>query len=242
MEETENKPKQHQLGCMHHGPGPVYRLPTLTGYIGHDPSRRREPAYSIKSLKRTNHYEGGPGPKYNIGGLTNRGIEKKPAYTIGLKKTRQDLFTGPSPLEYQAEKCPAMNSRRPPAYSLQFREMKKVEGSGPGPIYLLPTCLGPNLVDKKAQGAYSIGIPTKGNKREELPGPGAYITENYNVVKRRFPAYSITSRPKDLSMWEGTPGPKYDTKFYNGKRPPMYTFGLRHSPCAGTPMTEMDDE
>lgn len=49
-----------------------------------------------------------------------------------------------------------MNSRRPPAYSLQFRDMKKVEGSGPGPIYLLPTCLGPNLVDKKAQGAYSM--------------------------------------------------------------------------------------
>lgn len=74
------------------GPGPVYRLPTLTGYIGHDPSRRREPAYSIKSLKRTSMYEGGPGPKYNIGGLTNRGIEKNPAYTIGLKKTRQGMY------------------------------------------------------------------------------------------------------------------------------------------------------
>ena len=78
--------------CMFTGPGPAYNLPSLTGYIGHDPSRRREPAYSMKFLKKTSHYADGPGPKYNVAGLTNHGPLPKKAYTMGMKKSSQSIY------------------------------------------------------------------------------------------------------------------------------------------------------
>ena len=49
-------------------------------------------------------------------------------------------------------------------------------------------------------------------------------------------------RTKDLLKWNGGPGPKYKSEFPSGKRPPMYSFGVRHSQCAGTWVSEADNE
>jgi hypothetical protein len=67
---------------MNTGPGPVYKLPTLVGYSGHDPSRHRNPAYSIRARTGIKTYVIGPGPGYNIRNLTKSGIDNPPAYTI----------------------------------------------------------------------------------------------------------------------------------------------------------------
>lgn len=67
---------------MHAGPGPVYKLPSLVGYNGHDPSRHRNPAYSMRIRTDGKSYILGPGPQYNIRSLTKFGPEKSPAYTI----------------------------------------------------------------------------------------------------------------------------------------------------------------
>lgn len=64
------------------GPGPVYKLPTLIGYNGHDPSRRRNPAYSMQARTGLKTYVIGPGPHYNIRNLTKSGPDNPPAYTI----------------------------------------------------------------------------------------------------------------------------------------------------------------
>jgi len=69
------------------GPGPVYKLPTLIGYSGHDPSRYRNPAYSIRAKTAIKTHIIGPGPHYNVRNLTKSGPDNPPAYTIRGRTT-----------------------------------------------------------------------------------------------------------------------------------------------------------
>jgi hypothetical protein len=69
------------------GPGPVYKLPTLVGYHGHDPSRRRNPAYSMRPWTGIKAHIVGPGPRYDIRNLTKSGRPNPPAYTIRGRET-----------------------------------------------------------------------------------------------------------------------------------------------------------
>jgi len=64
----------------------------------------------------------------------------------------------PGPGAYSPELCPPMNhDRRAPAYSIRSRDVTKFLDEGPGPSsYLLPTCIGPKIPDKSAQGAFSM--------------------------------------------------------------------------------------
>lgn len=71
---------------MNTGPGPVYKLPTLVGYSGHDPSRHRNPAYSIRPRTDIKTYVRGPGPHYDVRNLTKSGLDNPPAYTIRGKE------------------------------------------------------------------------------------------------------------------------------------------------------------
>lgn len=62
----------------------------------------------------------------------------------------------PGPGAYSPELCPPIN-RRPPAYSIKSRGITKILDEGPGPnSYSLPTCIGPKVPDKRAQGAFSM--------------------------------------------------------------------------------------
>lgn len=48
---------------------------------------------------------------------------------------------------------------RPPAYTIKARTIKGLSDSGPGPnAYVLPTCIGPKIPDKEAQGAFSMYV------------------------------------------------------------------------------------
>jgi len=170
------------------GPGPVYKLPTLVGYHGHDPSRRRNPAYSMRPRTGIKAHILGPGPRYDVRNLTKSGRHNPPAYTIRGRETWKSeqvkqffhnirtkrktsvLYINinfrisavfdhaPGPGAYSPELCPPMNHfRRPPAYSIKSREVPKILDEGPGPnSYLLPTCIGPKVPDKRAQGAFSM--------------------------------------------------------------------------------------
>ena len=70
----------------------MYKLGNLTGYIGHDPSHRREPAYSMTFSKKKSYFGDGPGPKYNVSGFTNHGPEYSPAFSISGKRVRKSKF------------------------------------------------------------------------------------------------------------------------------------------------------
>lgn len=70
------------------GPGPAYLLPPTVGYVGHDETRKRNPAYSfglaLKSVLLGNPQS--PGPVYLIPkGMTAKGPDGQPAYSLGLR-------------------------------------------------------------------------------------------------------------------------------------------------------------
>ncbi|KAL6254230.1 hypothetical protein P5V15_014848 [Pogonomyrmex californicus] len=241
MKDKKNN-KFRMLNCTVKGPGPVYKLPTLIGYSNHDPSRHRNPAYSIRARTDLTKPFIGPGPRYNIRHLTKFGTDNPPAYTIRGRRTWKLPNHTPGPGAYSPELCPPMNhSRRTPAYSIKSRYITKFLDEGPGPnSYLLPTCIGPKVPDKSVQGAFSIG-----HRRISDgiigPGPAAYNKINYDIIKRRNPAYSLKGR-HFLTEKYHSPAPVFYPLYNIHKRSPMYSFGIKHSECSGIPMTQLDED
>lgn len=67
----------------------------------------------------------------------------------------------PGPGAHAPERCPLANhSKRAPAYSMKFRTGKMPIKEGPGPVYMVPTCIGPEIPDIKAEGAYTMYVYT----------------------------------------------------------------------------------
>ncbi|XP_014600531.1 PREDICTED: outer dense fiber protein 3-like [Polistes canadensis] len=229
--------------CFNLGPGPVYKLPSLVGHVGHDPSKRRGPAYSIRYYVGLEKESVGPGPRYNIQKLTKFGIDKPPAYTIAIKYADPILDLGPGPGAYSPEQCLPMNhSRRAPAYSIKSKGQALQILEGPGPnAYTIPTCIGSKIPDKRAQAAYTIGGYYEPPLETLSPGPAAYANLDPNIVKKRNPMYSFKWRhelPEDYL----SPGPRYNPTFNTGRRAPKFSFGVRHSECAGNPITSLDED
>lgn len=187
-------------------------------------------------------YAIGPGPDYNIRNLTKSGPDRPPAYTITGRKILklQDLIPGPG--AYSPELCPPMNhNRRAPAYSIKSRGVIRILDEGPGPnLYSLPTCIGPKVPDKRAQGAFSISHYHEIREKFTSPGPAAYINIDYNTIKRRGPAYSLKGR-HILSEKYRSPAPVFYPLYDTQKRAPMYSFGIKHSECTGIPITQLDE-
>lgn len=73
------------------------------------------------------------------------------------------------------------------------------------------------------------------------PGPAAYKNIKVDIVKRSSPAFSLKWR-NQLQVSDATPGPQYYSDYELGKRSPMYSFGIRHSECAGLPITQLDED
>lgn len=73
------------------------------------------------------------------------------------------------------------------------------------------------------------------------PGPAAYRNVNVDMVRRSAPAYSLKWR-SPLANIDFGPGPQYYPQFDGRRRAPMYSFGIRHSECAGLPITNLDED
>lgn len=237
----ENKPKL--LSCMIKGPAPIYKLQTLVGYEGHCLSKHRGPAYTMRPRTELKLESVGPGPGYNVSKLTNYGVDKPPAFSISGREPFRVRDLGPGPGAHYPELCPPMNhDRRPPAYSIKGRGIAKLEDTGPGPnAYILPTCIGPRIPDKVAQGAFSIAGIHKLKDVQIGPGPAAYTNVDYDLIKRAAPAYSLKFRTQ-LAEVDISPGPGYYPQYDPGRRAPFYSFGIRHSECAGLPITDLDED
>lgn len=87
---------------------------------------------------------------------------------------------------------------------------------------------------------FSIGH-RKSHKEIVGPGPAAYIKVNYDIIKRRSPAYSLKGRHIVLEKYH-SPAPIFYPLYDTRKRLPMYSFGIKHSECAGIPMTQLDED
>uniref|UniRef100_A0A7N5JC26 Outer dense fiber of sperm tails 3B n=1 Tax=Ailuropoda melanoleuca TaxID=9646 RepID=A0A7N5JC26_AILME len=88
------------IAALYRGPGPKYMLPPNTGYILHDPSRPRAPAFSFGARLPTQQTSCGPGPGHLVPArMTVRGPDGTPAYSIyGRPRHAAPLLTpGPGP-------------------------------------------------------------------------------------------------------------------------------------------------
>ncbi|XP_014216148.1 outer dense fiber protein 3-like [Copidosoma floridanum] len=238
--EKSNKSKSNS--CKNRGPGPKYMLKTLTGFDDHDPSKRRYPAYSLKFRGKKKIALTGPGPYPVTGKMTHHGLESSPAYTIASKYYKRFHDKVPGPGAYAPEKGPLVNhQRRAAAYTIRFRHHKIPYKDGPGPIYMLPTCIGPEIPDIRAEGAYSMAFKHKQRQENLGPGPAAYSIK-LATYKRQNPAYSMKFRHNLFDLAKKSPGPQYS---YNlnliKKRQPIYSFGVKYSECTTVGLLENDD-
>jgi len=230
------------------GPGPTaYMLPPTVGYKGHDSSRKRNPAYSIGLLYDA--YKWGnpqsPGPIYNLPkGMTAKGPNGDPAYTI-VSRHDEKMFDrpGPGPCAYLPNIN--VNRRRPPAFSMSWRtRVNELGNASPGPIYLLPPCLGPKIPDKCASGEATIkGRGIEVEKLSQSPGP-IYDIGSPNIIKSKGGAVTLKSRWKERKSQSLNAGPgsynvdRASRKAY--RHAPEFSLGIRHSEFAGTFLTECD--
>ena len=99
MAETERR--RPMIGAMFRGPGPAaYVLPGSTGYIGHDCTKYKKPAFSFGARTWKNQQLTGPGPKYKIEDVTRFGMEGTPKYTLHSRTNLQGKFQTPAPCEF----------------------------------------------------------------------------------------------------------------------------------------------
>ncbi|CAL8138146.1 unnamed protein product [Orchesella dallaii] len=233
---------------MMRGPGPAaVNLPPTVGYVGHDETRKRNPAYSLglklgSTLIQTKK---SPGPIYLIPkGMTAKGPDGSPAYTLRPKTKSVDFqTTTPGPAAYYPDiNC---NRNKAPAFPLSFRtKVIELGKASPGPIYLLPPCLGPRIPDKCAAGEVSIKGRGKGvEKLSQSPGP-IYDIGSPDIIKYKGGEVTIKGRWKDLKSQSCMAGPasynviESSSKVY--RQPPAFSLGIRHSEFAGNYLTECD--
>ncbi|KAJ8679152.1 hypothetical protein QAD02_014939 [Eretmocerus hayati] len=226
--DKRDKPKV--LNCRMKGPGPKYKLGTLIGFDDHDPTKHREPAYTMKFRHKPKLRSTGPGPYPVNNRLTHRGLEIPPAYTMVFKHKTRYMATTPGPAAYATHQCPLVNHQRSAAaYTMAARHHKLQIGIGPGPIYMLPTCIGPEIPDVRAEAAFSIANKHKFRRENVGPGPAKYHTD-LSVYKKQSPAYTMKFRHQ-LKNRHRTPGPTYSYKTdLIKKRQPTFSFGVKYSP------------
>jgi len=247
-DKTVEARRQQLSSYFDRGPGPGgILLPPTVGYEHHDPSRKRNPAYSL-GLKLPSTLiakNGGIGPAYMIPkGLTAKGMSLGLAYTMRPQwRIPASNEFGPGPGAYLPNIN--VNRRKAPEYSLSMRTRLIERGKvSPGPIYLLPPCIGPKIPDKMAAAECSI----KGRGRDastifRSPGP-IYDIGRPDLIRPKGGEVTVKGRWKELKSQSVNAGPgSYnidETTKKIWRSPPAFSLGIRHSEFAGTMMTDCD--
>ncbi|XP_070646787.1 ciliary microtubule associated protein 1B isoform X1 [Bos indicus] len=248
------------IGALYRGPGPKYKLPPSTGYIMHDPSRPRAPAFTFGARLPAQQTSCGPGPGHLVPArMTVRGLDSAPAYSIFGRPRHAAPFLTPGPGRYFPDRAGNAAYPSAPRHTIAPRNWGlRLESQTPGPgTYTMPSLLGPRVVGKVSAPNYSIyGRSAVGSFCEDLsktPGPCAYHAVNPGVYKPRAPQFSMlprTSFPQGNTL---NPGPaaynvdqvvcSFRVKGRRRHRKPRgWTFGIRHSDYLAPMMTEADGD
>ncbi|CAJ0956488.1 unnamed protein product [Ranitomeya imitator] len=183
------------------------------GFVQHDPSKYRAPAYSFGSRRFKFVDDCSPGPGYLVpANITMRGKDGTPAYSLYGRPRDLNMFQTPGPGSYSPERAGKSAYRSAPIYSLGARTKTFSNDQTPGPAaYLLPSVLGPRIVNRSSAPNYSMTGRSKiGSFHEDLqktPGPGTYRVVDPITYKYKPPHYSMTARnslPGDTTQ---KPGP-----------------------------------
>nr|XP_027808980.1 outer dense fiber protein 3B isoform X1 [Marmota flaviventris] len=173
------------IAALYRGPGPKYQLPPNTGYIRHDPSRPRAPAYTFGARFPTQQSTCGPGPSHLVPSrMTVRGPDSAPAYSICGRLRHSAPSRTPGPGRYFPERAGNATYPSAPRHTIASRNWGvHAEPQGPGPgAYTVPSLLGPRVIGKVSAPTYSIyGRTRVGSCFEDLSkvrgGPPAQRSE-----------------------------------------------------------------
>ncbi|XP_063786511.1 ciliary microtubule associated protein 1A-like [Pseudophryne corroboree] len=108
------------IAGMYNSPGPKYALPGNTGYDGHDPTRKRSPAYTFgaQSTRERSCETPGPGPAaYHLGAVAKNAPT---AMLVGRCTRLEQKTSGPGPGSYRPEKV-VLCSPQAPQFSFGIR-------------------------------------------------------------------------------------------------------------------------
>ncbi|XP_075441194.1 ciliary microtubule associated protein 1A-like [Ascaphus truei] len=159
------------IAALYSSPGPKYGLPGATGFVHHDPSKYRAPAYSFGSRRFKFVDDCSPGPGYLVpANITMRGKDGTPAYSIYGRPRDLNTFRTPGPGTYSPERSGKSAYPSSPTYSLAARTKAFSNDQTPGPAaYMLPSVLGPRIVDRSSAPNYTMTGRSKiGSFHEDL--------------------------------------------------------------------------
>ncbi|KAM6392647.1 ciliary microtubule associated protein 1A [Pluvialis apricaria] len=218
-------------------PGPKYSVPGTTGYLAHNPTKARAPAYTFRGAKPPLADTCSPGPRYYVQpSVTRNGKHVAPAHHIGgLPKIKTEVTPGPS--DYSVDKANKHRYKCAPEQSMAFRHKAVKTDQAPGPAtYTLPRLLGPNTAYTRASPCYSMTGKNKASGFAEdlskTPGPAAFPKVELDVYKTRAPTYVMGTKATPGGDRTAKPGP---ADYCLGKvtlikpQAPAPTFGIRHS-------------
>ncbi|KAM5287874.1 ciliary microtubule associated protein 1B [Ctenodactylus gundi] len=236
------------IAALYCGPGPKYMLPPNTGYVLHDPSRPRAPAFTFGARLPERRTTCGPGPGSHLvpGRLTARGLGGAPAYSIQGRLRPTPLCHTPGPGQYCPERAGNATYPSAPRHTIAPRNWGvQAAPQTPGPAtYSVPPLMGPNVVGKASAPTYSIyGRSAVGSCFEDLsktPGPCAYPAVNPGVYKPRAPQFTMLARtwlPGDNTL---KPGPAAYTVDQQ-RKPGGWSFGIRHSDHLARMLTDVNN-
>nr|XP_055107862.1 outer dense fiber protein 3B isoform X2 [Symphalangus syndactylus] len=204
------------------GPGPKYKLPPNTGYVLHDPSRPRAPAFTFGARLPTQQTTCGPGPGHLVPArMTVRGPDGAPAYSIYGRPRRSAPVLTPGPGTYFPERAGNATYPSAPRHTIASRNWGvQGEQQSPGEARTAhPRTVGlPTRDQGPPSGSGDHPAPVRGDplppSPASSPGPAAYTVPSLLgprvIGKVSAPTYSIYGRRAAGSFFEDlskTPGP-----------------------------------
>ncbi|XP_001509549.1 outer dense fiber protein 3-like protein 1 [Ornithorhynchus anatinus] len=217
------------------GPGSgKYSRQPCTGYIDHDITMFREPAYTFRIMHSGKRYSDpcSPGPCYYFNpNLTRFGMSHSPQVSIFERLPNLRTESTPEPATYHWEKVPPPGERCAPAFSMGSRWPFRVSDPTPGPgQYSLPRPPpgrgpGPTLGSTCTLWAFNKDL-VRG------PGPAAYSRPDPDTFLTRSPCHSLALRlqpPKGSSLGPGPGAYNVHRVTIHKPRAPACTLHIRHS-------------
>uniref|UniRef100_A0A0A9WQ20 Outer dense fiber protein 3-like protein 1 n=1 Tax=Lygus hesperus TaxID=30085 RepID=A0A0A9WQ20_LYGHE len=230
------------------GPGPAsYKLPGCVGIKDHDPSKWRGPAYSIQgrgSLARRTDGDG-PGPKYDVRKCTRFGVITAPSVKFqkgGGANEAKKVEPPRKVLGFQEEKRQLLPHEMK-GFTIAGRHYTTAKGFTPAPNqYKIPDTMGYVVPDLKRAPAFSLQSRPYMRQIHRAPGPAEYTAVDSNLYKAQAPR-AIMSNKRAAKIVSDIPGPTAYLVNFNLQLPraATFAFGLKHSICAGTMRTPVDN-
>ncbi|XP_044518760.1 outer dense fiber protein 3-like protein 1 [Gracilinanus agilis] len=222
-------------------PGPArYLRPSCTGFLGHDITMKKAPAYTfhIKHSEKRHTDEYSPGPQYLYDSRVTRfGMSSCPQVPMEERISNLRVWTTPAPTTYFYENVHPPGERRSPQYTIGYRCPYRISDPNPAPNqYPQPQRLG--YATPVNHSAPCYGLATSANPWYfnkdiyKTPGPAAHARPEPSVYQNRSPIHTMGKLfgfPRDQI---NSPGPgSHDVQMVTLHKPqvPSFSMGIKHS-------------